>query len=1048
MSDITLHSTERELDAVRARLQSSRGRQFWRSLDELADTPAFHELLRREFPAGAAEMHDPVTRRTFLKLMGASLALAGLSGCTAAIRPPQEQVAPYARAPYDQQPGIPQFYATATSLDGFGLGVAVKSYDGRPVKIEGNPAHPASLGASDIFTQAELLQLYDPDRPETVLQQGRISTWDQFLAAFGQVMQLQRALQGQGLRILSGSVTSPTLAAQFAELQETFPAAQWVQYDPVGHSNRYEGARLAFGEPVETRYRFDQAQVILALDADFLAAGPGHVRYARDWISGRRVLAETAEVSRLYSVEPIYSSTGIVADHRLRLKAAEVGQAAAYVAAALGVAGAPQASLPAEAAPFLDAAIADLQAAGANALVVVGEYQPAAVHALAHAINAALGAAGTTVEYSDPVMANAAEASDQLAGLRTLVDDLNSGAVELLVVLDSNPVFTAPADLNFAEAMGRARLKVVLNFYNDETAALADWFVPASHSLESWSDVRAFDGSATIIQPLIEPLYGSRNPHELLAAMLGQSGQTDYDLVRAFWQGQSGIADELEFDTFFRRALHAGVVDGSALPARTVSIQGGVSYALPPASEGLELVFRPDPSIYDGRYANNGWLQELPKPVTKLTWDNAALVSPATAIRLLNLPFTVEQLGGEDNIEAQHNLEELTQNNGALVNLSYQGRTLQMPIWIVPGHADDTVTVTLGYGRGELAGRVGANTGFNSYSLRTSDAPWFGGALQVAAAGGSYQLVSTQDHWTLEGRDIVRVGTFEEFRANPRYIAEEVLEHEFGNPEQEFDSVVPGELPPTYDYSQGNQWGMTIDLTACIGCNACVVACQAENNIPIVGKAEVAKGREMHWIRIDRYFAGANYDNPETYVMPMTCQHCEKAPCELVCPVAATVHDSEGINNMVYNRCVGTKYCSNNCPYKVRRFNFLQYQDVNEPSLKLMRNPDVTVRNRGVMEKCTYCIQRISATRIRAKVEGNRPIEDGEVVTACQQACPTQAIVFGDINNPQSQVALIKAQPHNYTVLDVLNTVPRTSYLPRVRNPNQALASEGGEGLH
>jgi molybdopterin-containing oxidoreductase family iron-sulfur binding subunit len=757
------------------------------------------------------------------------------------------------------------------------------------------------------------------------------------------------------------------------------------------------------------------------------------------------VLAETEEVSRLYSVEPVYSTIGIVADHRLRLKAAEIGQAAAYVAAALGVAGAPQASLPAEAAAFLDTAIADLQAAGAAALVVVGEYQPAAVHALAHAINAALGAVGTTVEYSDPVMANAAAASDQYAGLRQLVDDLNSGAVELLVVIDTNPVFNTPVDLNFAEAMGRARLKVVLNFYDDETAALADWFIPAAHSLESWSDVRAFDGSATIIQPLIQPLYGSRNAHELLAAMLGQSGQSDYDLVRTFWQGQSGIADEAEFDSFFRRALHAGLVPDTALPTRTVGLQSGVSYTLPPASEGLELIFRPDPSIYDGRYANNGWLQELPKPVTKLTWDNAALVSPATAIRLLSLPFAVEDLAGEDNLQAQHNLEALTQSNGSLVNLSYGGRILQMPIWIVPGHADDTVTVTLGYGRGERAGRVGADTGFDTYSLRTSDAPWFGGALEVSAAGGSYELVSTQDHWTLEGRDIVRVGTFEEFKANPRYIAEEVLEHEFGNPEQDFPSVLPGELPPTYDYSRGNQWGMLIDLTACIGCNACVIACQAENNIPIVGKSEVAKGREMHWIRIDRYFAGANYDNPETYVMPMTCQHCEQAPCELVCPVAATVHDSEGINNMVYNRCVGTKYCSNNCPYKVRRFNFYQYSDPNTESLKLMRNPDVTVRNRGVMEKCTYCIQRISATRIRAKVEGNRPIEDGEVITACAQACPTQAIVFGDIINPQSQVAQLKAQPHNYTVLDVLNTKPRTSYLPRVRNPNEALAASEGE---
>jgi MoCo/4Fe-4S cofactor protein with predicted Tat translocation signal len=1042
MSDITFHSTERELDAVRARLQASRGKQFWRSLDDLADSPAFHELLNREFPAGAAEMHDPVTRRTFLKLMGASLALAGLSGCTTAIRPPQEQVAPYARAPYDQQPGIAQFYATATTLDGFGLGVAVKSYDGRPVKIEGNPAHPASLGSSDIFAQAELLQLYDPDRPETVLNQGRISTWEQFLAAFGEVMQLQRALQGQGLRIVTGAVTSPTLAAQFSELLATFPAARWVQHEPVGQNNAYTGAALAFGEPVETRYRFDQARVILALDADFLGTGPGRVRYARDWIGGRRVLAETEEVSRLYSLEPVLSNTGVVADHRLRLKAAEIGQAAAYIAAALGVAGAPQASVPEEARAFLDAAIADLQGAGANALVVVGEYQPAAVHALGHAINAALGAVGTTVEYSDPVVANA---DDQTAALRELVNDLNGGAVEVLVVLGANPAFTAPADLNFADAMSRARLKVVLNFHDDETAALADWFVPAAHSLESWSDVRAFDGSTTIVQPLIMPLYGGHSPHELLAAILGQSGQTDYDVVRAYWQQQSGAADEEAFNEIFRRNLHAGLVEGSALPARTVALQSGVQYTRPAPAEGLELIFRPDPSIHDGRYANNGWLQELPKPITKLTWDNAALVSPATAISLLGLPFTVEDLSSEDNEVAQHNLERLTQANGALVELRYLDRTLQMPIWIVPGHADNTVTVTLGYGRGERAGRVGANTGFNTYSLRTSDAPWFGGDLQVTEVGSTYQLVSTQDHWTMEGRDIVRVGNFEEFKANPRYISEEVLEHEFGNPEQEFDSNLPTNLPPPWDYSKGNQWGMLIDLTACIACNACVVACQAENNIPVVGKTEVAKGREMHWIRIDRYFAGANYDNPETYVMPMTCQHCEQAPCELVCPVAATVHDAEGINNMVYNRCVGTKYCSNNCPYKVRRFNFLQYQDTTTPSLKLMRNPDVTVRARGVMEKCTYCIQRISATRIRAKVEGNRPIADGEVTTACAQACPTQAIIFGDINNPQSQVALLKAQPHNYTVLNELNTEPRTSYLPRVRNTNQALAVEGAE---
>ena len=1049
MSDITFHSTERELDAVRDRLQHVRGKQFWRSLDELADTPAFHALLQREFPAGAAELHDPVTRRTFLKLMGASLALAGLSGCTAAIRSPQELVAPYARAPYDQQPGIPMYYATATVLDGYGTGVAVRSYDGRPVKLEGNPNHPASLGATDAIAQAEILQLYDPDRPEAVLYQGRINTWEQFLTAFGQVMQIQRALQGQGLRILSGTVTSPTLAAQFAELLSTFPAARWVQYDPVGRTNTHEGARLAFGEVVETRYKLDQARVIFTLDGDFLSEGPGHVRYARDWISGRRVLQESEEVSRLYSVEPVFSNTGIVADHRLRLKAAEVGQAAAYVAAALGVAGAPQATLPEEARAFLDVAVAALRAAGAAALVIVGEYQPPSVHALGHALNAALGAVGTTVEYSDPVEASADTASDQNAGLRELVADLNGGAVEVLVVLDADPAFTAPADLAFADAMAKAKLKVVLGYYEDQTARLADWYIPSTHSLESWGDVRAYDGSATLIQPLILPLYGGQNAHDLLAAMLGQTGQSDYAIVRAFWQQQSGLEDA-EFDDFFKGSLNNGLVPDTALPARAATLQAGIAYSLPAPAEGLELIFRPDPSIHDGRYANNGWLQELPRPVSKLTWDNAALVSPGTAIALLGLPITLADLAASENIDSQRNLERLTASNGTLIELRYQGRTLTMPIWIVPGHAENTVTVNLGYGRGEEAGRVAATTGFNVYGLRTSDAPWFGGGLEVGVPGGRYELASTQDHWTLEGRDIVRAGNFEQFKLDPKYISKEVYREEYGRDTPDYQSNLPagnGQVLPGFDYSVGNQWGMVIDLTACIGCNACVTACQAENNIPIVGKAEVALGREMHWIRIDRYFAGQNFDNPETYVMPMLCQHCEQAPCELVCPVAATVHDAEGLNNMIYNRCVGTKYCSNNCPYKVRRFNFFQYQDVNEPSLKLMRNPDVTVRNRGVMEKCTFCVQRISSARIGAKVDNNRLIGTDEFTSACAQACPTQAIIFGDINNPQSQVARFKAQPHNYGVLGFLNTKPRVTYMARVRNQNEALASEGeGEG--
>ncbi len=1052
MRDLPLHATEHELEAVRAHLRSARGRQFWRSLDDLAETPAFHALLSREFPAGAAELSaDPLTRRNFLKLMGASLALAGLSGCTFAIRQPQEQIAPFARAPYDLQPGIARYYATALPLDGFGLGVAVRSYDGRPVKVEGNPNHPASLGASDTFAQAEILQIYDPERPESVLNRGALSTWDEFSLAFSQVLQLQRAFQGEGLRLLTPTLTSPTLAAQIGELLTALPAARWVQYDPVGRSRTYAGTRLAFGEPLEPRYRFEQARVILALDADFLYEGPGRVRYAHDWSAGRRVRKDTPSVSRLYVVEPALSVTGIAADHRLPLKAGAVHGFAYALARRLGVPGVnTDLTLPEPVAAYVAAVAEDLWAAGSTGVVLAGESQPPELHALAHAINQHLGAVGTTVEYTDPVVA---AADDQLAALSDLAADLAAGRVEVLVVIESNPVFTAPVDLNFAAAMARARFKVVLAPSEDETAALADWFVPHSHPFEHWGDLRAFDGTATIMQPLIEPLYRSRNAHDILGLMLGLTGQTDYDLVRSYWSSTSGLEGE-ELDKLIKASLNNGLIAGTAFAPREVSLASGLSFRAPQLpTEGLELVFRPDPALYDGRYANNGWLQELPRPTSKLTWDNAALLSPATAIRLLNLSFDPADLATEDNILAQRTLELLTAANGTLIELQYQGRSLTLPIWIVPGHAEDTITLNLGYGRSTV-GSVGSGTGFNSYSLRTSAAPWFDAGLSVALPGGSYPLASTQDHWTLQDRDIVRTGSFAAFKADPKAISREVYQEEYGKDTpgpgtDGYESILPqgrGEFLPGFDYSVGNQWGMAIDLSTCIGCNACVVACQAENNIPIVGKAEVARGREMHWIRIDRYFAGADFDNPTTFVQPMLCQHCEQAPCELVCPVAATVHDAEGLNNMVYNRCVGTKYCSNNCPYKVRRFNFFQYQDLAQPSLKLMQNPEVTVRNRGVMEKCSFCIQRISAARIQAKVEGNRPLQDGEVVSACAQACPTQAIIFGDINNPQSQVARLKAEPHNYTVLGMLNTKPRTSYLARVRNPNQALTGEEHEG--
>ncbi|RMD78676.1 MAG: 4Fe-4S dicluster domain-containing protein, partial [Chloroflexi bacterium] len=759
---------------------------------------------------------------------------------------------------------------------------------------------------------------------------------------------------------------------------------------------------------------------------------PGRVRYARDLMQRRRVRAETTTMSRLYVAEPVFSPTGAVADHRLAIQAGLVGQLAAAIANELGMtAVAPATGLNEVQQKWVATVAADLRRAGSRAVVVVGEAQPPVVHAIAHAINVQLGAVGTTVELTEPV-AQPADPQD----LVTLTEELRAGSVELLVIIDSNPVFTAPADLNFAEAMKQAKQVVVLNPYEDETAVQASWFIPLAHPLESWSDARAYDGTVSIIQPLIRPLYSSRTAHELLAVLNGAIGTTDYDSVRTYWQQQTGL-DNAAFDDFFKRALSTGVIEGTRLEPVNVSLVAGLQLQAPPPTTGLELLFRPDPAIWDGRFANNGWLQELPRPMTKLTWDNAALVSPRTAIRLLNLPFDPASLAAPGRARDQA-LERLTGENGRMIDITTPVGTLRMPIWIVPGHADDTITVTLGYGRTH-GGRVAEGAGFNVYRLRQSANPWLVAGVSATAVNERYLLVSTQDHWTLEGRDVVRAGEFVRFKEDPKYIAKEVYAEKYGSPERkpQYQSLLPG-----FDYSTGNQWGMVIDLSACIGCNACVVACQAENNIPIVGKNEVARGREMHWIRIDRYYAGEDLDNPEAYLMPMTCAHCEQAPCELVCPVAATVHDAEGINNMVYNRCVGTKYCSNNCPFKVRRFNFLQYSDLTTESLKLMRNPQVTVRNRGVMEKCSYCVQRISAARIKAKVEGNRPIRDGEVVTACQQVCPTEAIVFGNINDPNSRVAQLKQQPHNYTVFDELNLKPRTSYLARVHNPEESL--DGG----
>jgi molybdopterin-containing oxidoreductase family iron-sulfur binding subunit len=899
---------------------------------------------------------------------------------------PQEKIVPYVRQPEEIIPGKPLFFATAMTLGGYATGLLVESHEGRPTKIEGNPRHPSSLGATDIFAQASILTLYDPDRSQVVSNAGRISTWSAFLEGLNAALEAQTAKNGAGLRVLTETVSSPTLARQIAALLEKFPRAKWHQYEPLARDNIMEGARLAFGQPVETRYHFDKADVVVALDADFLFSGPGWVRYAHDFAGKRRVRTGQSAMNRLYVMEPVASTTGAMADHRLAVRAGEITAVAFIIAKELGAVEETDATLGDRHDRWIRAVVRDLQNHRGACLVVAGDHQPPIVHALAHAINHALGNINHTVVYTDPV---AAHPVNEIESLRELVRDMNEGAVETLVIIDGNPAYDAPSDLAFSEAMSKVGFRVHLGLYEDETAQLCHWHIPEAHYLETWSDARAHDGTVTIQQPLIAPLYDGKSAQELVAAILGHPNQASHDIVREYWKTHALPTDDL-----WHAALYDGTVPNTALSPKAINLRSIQPHDTTLTTE-VELLFRPDPTVWDGRFANNGWLQELPKPLTRVTWDNAATVSPHTA----------EKLGVAD--------EEV-------IELRVNGRGVRAPLCILPGQADDTVVLALGYGRTH-AGPVGNHAGVNAYAIRSSDAMWLAPAVEIHGTGERYSLARTQHHQSMEGRDLVRVGTLDEFRKNPAFAHNEIDQ----------PSLYPG-----FKYD-GYAWGMSIDLTACVGCSACVMACQSENNIPIVGKDQVARGREMHWIRIDRYFQGG-LDDPEIYFEPVPCMHCENAPCELVCPVSATQHSDEGLNEMVYNRCIGTRYCSNNCPYKVRRFNFLQYSDLKTQSLKSMRNPNVTVRNRGVMEKCTYCAQRIQAVKITAETQ-DRKIRDGEIIPACAQACPTQAIVFGDINDPNSRVTNAKGQPHNYGLLVELNTRPRTTYLARIRNPNPEL---------
>jgi molybdopterin-containing oxidoreductase family iron-sulfur binding subunit len=929
-------------------------------------------------------------RRAALKLMAASAALAS-AGCKG---PPQEQILPYVQMPEELVPGQPLFYASSLVRRGLAHGVLIESNMGRPTKVEGNPLHPASLGATDVFMQASILQLWDPDRSQAVWHGGAVSTWQGFESALLPWRARWRESGGAGLRLLTGSVASPTLAAQIEALLARYPKARWHSYDPLHDDRALAASHLAFGRPADLVLHCERASVIVSFDADILGDWPGALACARQFVRNRNS-QEREFARRLYAIEATPGLTGAFADSRLALPPAEIDRLVARVAARFGLCAAP----PVGGNQLLvrwEARLADVLAhSRGQALVVGGGALSVNSRALIHLLNARLGNAGQTVDYIAPV---AAYGGAHLDSLRALAEDMRDGAVEALVIVGANPVHTAPPELDFAARLTRPRLTVHLGLYRDETGRRAQWHLPQAHDYERWSDARAFDGTASIVQPVIAPLYDTRSDHQLLAMLADDPQRDDHARLRRFWQARVGAAD---FEAFWQRALRRGLVDGTASPALTLSPRVA---SLPPAPlrAGLTPLFTPDPRIGDDAFANNAWLQELPHPLTKLCWDNAVLLAPATAARL--------GLAGGDVVRIALEQE--------------RGRAVEAPVWILPGHAENCVTLPLGYGR-TAAGRVGDGVGFDAYRLRTVAAANGAATLTLEKTGRRHSFAIRQEQERMEGRELVRTALLQDYLRQPDLVQAEPSAR-----------TPASSLYPPYDYA-GYRWGMAIDLNSCIGCGACTIACQAENNIPVVGKEQVAQGRVMHWIRVDRYFAGA-LARPRVLFQPVPCMQCEDAPCEEVCPVGATVHDSEGINVQVYNRCVGTRFCSNNCPYKVRRFNFLQFADQDTEQYKAMRNPEVTVRRRGVMEKCNYCLQRVTRARLDAeKLE--RRIADGEVVTACQAACPTQAIAFGDLNDPDSQVNRAKASPLDYAMLGELNTRPRTSYAARILNPDPEL---------
>jgi len=1015
--------------------EKATGRKYWRSLDELAETPEFRTWLEREFPAGASELSlDAVSRRNFLQLMGASTALAGL-GLTACHRP-EKHLVPFTQSHEWAIPGKPLFFATSMPRRSGYLPLVATTHDGRPTKIEGNPLHPVSKGATDLFAQASILDLYDPDRARFIVDRKQQSDVKRFEAYVEKL--LKTIGDGSELAFLLEENNSPTRERLRSEIMNRFPKAKWAVYEPLGGELADAATAASFGPAVQVIPAFEKADVVLALDCDFLGTDQYPLNAVRAFSERRRVEKAGDKMNRLYVVENRFTVTGGMADHRLRIPASHVGAFALALARDLGVpvdgiAQPAGVELPHK---WIAELAADLKSARGRSLVLAGNRQPVAVQQLAAAINSALGALGQTLIGAPKTTAPALTISD-------LAAEIKAKKITALFILGGNPVYNAPSDLDWAGLQKSVPETIRLGYYADETSHAARWHVPATHFLENWGDGIAADYSYVAVQPMILPLFGGWSELDLLAKIAGRPKPAGPELVQETYRG---FGFKGEFAAGWNKFLHDGFVSAPAAPvALTFSGRLPTELPKPAAANFIEVVFPADSKLDDGRYNNNGWMQELPDPITKTTWDNVAWISPMMADEL-----NIRQIlyrGHEQPV----------------LEIEVNGRKLEAPAFVVPGHADNSISLSLGYGR-SVTGRVGLGSGVNAYALRTQDAPYFAVGAKVAKLARTYVVAHTQEHFNMEGRALVREATLAEFNADPGFV-------------KKADEEVPPGNPSLYAHPKldaPNQWGMAIDLNTCTGCAACVIACQAENNIPIVGKEQVSKGRFMHWMRNDRYFVSSGHleedlgqypADPEMAMQPMMCQQCENAPCETVCPVNATVHSSDGLNVMAYNRCIGTRYCANNCPFKVRRFNFFDYNQrpigpVDVPVLgevsglylgpltkkgaadivKMQKNPNVTVRMRGVMEKCTFCVQRIQEARIAQKVKAGASndvrIAPDTFMAACQQVCPTEAIVFGDVSNPESRVSKIKKQEKNYRLLEYLNVSTRVSYLGRVRNPN------------